>query len=176
VDDGTRSCSARVPRPHPRTWGTLGEPAALRETTASSRIRSRAAPERRPTRVRRDALLAVSPRRSERSSSDARPGNSARRPEASSDVVRVNLRLRLSRRPRRTRRPRRWRGAAAHRLLRVGALASRTSRARRHRAGRWIENRLRMGTGPCQRLGSRSAPHNAQPAANGVTRSSHWGQ
>jgi hypothetical protein len=38
------------------------------------------------------------------------------------------------------------------------------------------DSRWRADTGLCQRLGSRSAPHRAQPAAYGVTRSPHSGQ
>ena len=55
-------------------------------------------------------------------------------------------------------------------------VALRPRMARRQPAGIRADSRWRRETGLCQRLGSRSAPHRAQPAAYGVTRSPHWGQ
>jgi NAD(P)-dependent dehydrogenase (short-subunit alcohol dehydrogenase family) len=57
----------------------------------------------------------------------------------------------------------------------LGALDRRMIRARRRRWGN-TEKRWLIDGGFCQRIGSRSAPHSAQPAAKGVTRSPHRGQ
>ena len=63
----------------------------------------------------------------------------------------------------------------AHRRA-LDAPDSAARRRRRQSTGRRAERRWLIDNGRCQRRGSRSAPQSAQPAANGVTRSPHWGQ
>jgi hypothetical protein len=52
----------------------------------------------------------------------------------------------------------------------------RAARASLTRAGIRAHSRCESDGGRCQRRGSRSAPHSAQPAAYGVTRSPQCGQ
>ena len=68
--------------------------------------------------------------------------------------------------------PGRTAGTKAQRL----AVCVRRTRRSRNDRGRRNDRRCVVDGARCQRRGSRSAPQSAQPAANGVTRSPHWGQ